>query len=147
MRLWTIHPKYLDTKGLLAVWREALLAQKVLRGKTQGYTNHPQLQRFRAAIDPLGAIGAFLLTISDEAVVRQYNFDNHKIIQPNRNVYLTETSGQLLYEWTHLKQKLQARAPQLYRSMQAITQPDPNPIFHIIPGDIREWEHIQPKNN
>jgi len=31
MRLWTIHPKYLDRQGLLALWREALLAQKVLR--------------------------------------------------------------------------------------------------------------------
>jgi hypothetical protein len=36
MRLWTLHPKYLDARGLVALWREALLAQKVLRGATRG---------------------------------------------------------------------------------------------------------------
>ncbi|HKX52383.1 MAG TPA: pyrimidine dimer DNA glycosylase/endonuclease V [Nitrosospira sp.] len=39
MRLWTLHPRYLDTKGLVAAWREALLAQKVLSGLTSGYTS------------------------------------------------------------------------------------------------------------
>ncbi len=47
MRLWSLHPKYLDRQGLLAVWREGLLAQKVLQGKTKGYKNHPQLKRFQ----------------------------------------------------------------------------------------------------
>jgi len=37
MRLWTIHPKYLDAKGLVALWRETLLAKHVLEGKTPGY--------------------------------------------------------------------------------------------------------------
>jgi hypothetical protein len=27
MRIWTVHPRYLDPKGLVAAWREALLAQ------------------------------------------------------------------------------------------------------------------------
>ena len=52
MRLWTLHPRYLDARGLVALWREALLAQKVLRGKTRGYRAHPQLQRFREQADP-----------------------------------------------------------------------------------------------
>jgi len=30
MRLWSLHPRYLDAKGLVALWREGLLAQKVL---------------------------------------------------------------------------------------------------------------------
>lgn len=37
MRLWTLHPKYLDPKGLVALWRETLLAQRVLAGRTRGY--------------------------------------------------------------------------------------------------------------
>ena len=37
MRLWTLHPKYLDPQGLVALWREALLARAVLQGKTRGY--------------------------------------------------------------------------------------------------------------
>lgn len=47
MRIWSLHPKYLDTKGLVALWRETLLAQHVLSGKTKRYKNHPQLARFK----------------------------------------------------------------------------------------------------
>ena len=46
MRLWSLHPKYLDIKGLVACWREGLLARKVLLDQTKGYKNHPQLIRF-----------------------------------------------------------------------------------------------------
>lgn len=46
VRLWSLHPRYLDTAGLTAGWREALLAQKVLTGVTRGYRHHPQLERF-----------------------------------------------------------------------------------------------------
>jgi len=61
MRLWTVHPRYLDTKGLLAAWREGLLAQKVLQDKTSGYRNHPQLLRFRATANPTASIASYLL--------------------------------------------------------------------------------------
>ena len=37
MRLWSLHPRCLDAKGLVALWREGLLAQEVLRGKTRDY--------------------------------------------------------------------------------------------------------------
>ena len=37
IRIWTLHPKYLDAKGLVAVWREALLAKHVLENKAKGY--------------------------------------------------------------------------------------------------------------
>lgn len=43
MRLWSLHPQYLDAKGLVALWREGLLAQAVLAGQTRGYKRHPQL--------------------------------------------------------------------------------------------------------
>jgi len=43
MRIWSLHPKYLDSKGMVALWREALLAKQVLLNKTKGYKNHPQL--------------------------------------------------------------------------------------------------------
>jgi hypothetical protein len=45
MRLWSVHPKYLDARGLVALWREGLLAQAVLRGRTSGYVRHPQLRK------------------------------------------------------------------------------------------------------
>ena len=82
MRLWSLHPRYLDVKGLLAAWREGLLAQKVLEGLTKGYTHHPQLDRFRAAADPLSAISRYLSAIADEADARAYRFDRLKIHDP-----------------------------------------------------------------
>ena len=60
MRLWTLHPKYLDAQGLVALWREGLLARAVLRGMTKGYRHHPQLQRFRAHASPRAAINLYL---------------------------------------------------------------------------------------
>jgi len=55
VRLWSVHPEYLDSRGLVALWREALLAQAVLRGETRGYRRHPRLARFRARPDPTAA--------------------------------------------------------------------------------------------
>ena len=67
MRLWSLHPGYLDSQGLVALWREALLAQKVLAGKTRGYKNHPQLERFKAHPHPPQAIAAYLVSVWEEA--------------------------------------------------------------------------------
>jgi hypothetical protein len=95
MRLWTLHPRYLDPKGLVAAWREALLAQKVLAGATRGYRNHPQLLRFRAAADPPAAIAAFLHGLATEAGRRGYKFDTKKIVGPCSAQKIRETRGQL----------------------------------------------------
>ena len=140
MRLWTVHPQYLDAKGLVAAWREALLAQKVLSGGTRGYTRHPQLTRFREHSRPVHAVAAFLTGIAEEARHRGYSFDVTKIVWCDFAQQLEETSGQLLYEWKHLKRKLRARDPQLYRRFRRIGTPEPHPLFRIIPGRIRPWE-------
>ena len=66
MRLWTVHPRYLDAKGLVAAWREALLAQAVLVGVTRGYRQHPQLIRFSSHPEPIPAVGAFLTGLAEE---------------------------------------------------------------------------------
>src|SRR5690348_2594321 len=113
MRLWTLHPKYLDAKGLVALWREALLAQKVLQGKTSGYRHHPQLIRFRAYAKPVAAITAYLKAVHDEACRRGYQFDGAKIVRHRTTIKLDETEGQLLYEWEHLKRKLKRRSPKI----------------------------------
>ena len=140
MRLWTIHPRYLDAKGLVAAWREALLAQKVLAGATRGYRNHPQLARFRAHDDPPAVIAAFLQALADEATKRGYKFDVDKISSRRFRGRVEETTGQLLYEWRHLKAKLRVRAPNLARQFRKIATPDPHPLFSLVPGDVREWE-------
>lgn len=140
MRLWTVHPRYLDGKGLVAAWREGLLAQKVLRGETGGYTRHPQLARFRALPDPVGVMAAYLTVLAKEAGRRGYAFDLSKISTPPFAGKLVETRGQLLFEWRHLKRKLRGRSPRLYRECCGLACPSPNPLFRIVPGPVRDWE-------
>ncbi len=140
MRLWTLHPRYLDARGLTALWREALLAQRVLCGATRGYRHHPQLQRFRACPDPLGAIGAFLTAIADEADARGYGFDRARIAHPGIDCVLEETEGQLLFELGHLQAKLAVRSPQTLSRLPRSEAPQAHPLFRIVPGPIRSWE-------
>jgi hypothetical protein len=128
MRLWTLHPKNLDPAGLVAVWREGLLAQKVLRGETKGYKHHPQLVRFQAMSDPLTAIAAFLGHVHGEAVHRGYQFDATKIVAVPFSGTIEETEGQLLYEWNHLKEKLKRRSPGRYEELQSLLVPQPHPL-------------------
>lgn len=140
MRLWTIHPQYLDAKGLLAVWREGLLAQKVLTGETRGYLNHPQLNRFKMCPNSIGAISSYLRAIHDEAIRRNYQFNKEKI---NPGEFVDEivcTRGQVLYEWEHLKRKLKLRDANRYRELRSIAEPQPHPLFRIINGDVEAWE-------
>ncbi len=140
MRLWSLHPKYLDPHGLVALWREALLAQAVLHGETHGYRNHPQLHRFKNHAAPHAAISLYLKGIHSEAVARGYAFDKSKI-KPNRKaVRLTVTAGQIEYEWKHLLAKLKLRSPALYRKWQFIEVPEAHPMFGVRPGEIESWE-------
>ena len=140
MRLWTVHPRYLDAKGLVAAWREALLAQQVLAGATRGYRHHPQLVRFRAQAEPKAVIASFLDGLAAEAQRRGYRFDTTKILGCRFAGRIPETTGQLLYEWTHLKAKLRVRAPELFRQLRSLTTPEPHPLFRIVRGGVRDWE-------
>jgi hypothetical protein len=140
MRLWSLHPRHLDPKGLVALWREALLAQKVLRGQTRGYTNHPQLTRFKETKNPLGAIAVYLRSIADEADRRGYNFDRRKIGKGRFTGKIPVTSGQVAYERGHLASKLKTRAPSLYLRLQDNKSTDLHPLFEMIEGDVEPWE-------
>ena len=140
MRLWSLHSRYLDSKGLVALWREALLAQAVLRGETRGYQNHPQLDRFKNSSAPLAAISLYLKAIHAEAEMRGYTFDKSKIKPARKAVILTVTSGQMAYEWAHLLRKLEARSPALYRRWLAIEVQDAHPLFKVQAGDVEPWE-------
>jgi hypothetical protein len=143
MRLWTLHPKYLDAKGLVALWREALLAQKVLRGATQGYRHHPQLLRFSQTKNPPAVLVAYLAAVQAEAVRRGYDFDASKIGRPRSRGKIKETRGQLLYEWRHLQRKLKQRDPKRLRELAAVKMPAPHPLFRIVPGEVRAWEKVK----
>lgn len=140
MRLWSLHPKYLDVRGLTAVWREALLAQAVLRRRTRGYRRHPQLDRFRERRFPVRALAAYLRAIRDEAARRGYRFAAGRIARGGAVQRLTVTRGQLQFEWRHLMKKLRARDPQWLARLAPTRRPRPHPLFRIVRGGIAPWE-------
>lgn len=140
MRLWSLHPRYLDPKGLVALWREALLAQAVLTGQTRGYRHHPQLDRFRQDSSPGHAIAAYLQAVHAEAVRRGYHFDAGRVGRGGGFTPLTVATGQLEYEWAHLTGKLQARAPVWLRQFDEVGLPEPHPLFKVIEGGVAAWE-------
>lgn len=138
MRLWSLHPRQLDRAALVACWREALLAQKVLAGHTAGYRHHPQLDRFRAAGNPSGHIASYLAAVADEADARGYRFDRSRIqAQPCPIPVLTVTTGQLALELAHLRAKVLVRAPEW---LPHLAGPEPHPLFVVVPGPVESWE-------
>lgn len=143
MRLWSLHPKYLDAAGLVALWREALLARAVLRGLTVGYRNHPQLQRFRSCAWPRAAISNYLAAVYAEAQVRGYHFERTKVGPMRAMQPLAVTDGQLRHEWQWLLGKLERRNPQLYRRHRSIAMPDVHPMFRPASGPVADWEVVQ----
>ncbi|MFC1895947.1 pyrimidine dimer DNA glycosylase/endonuclease V [Thermodesulfobacteriota bacterium] len=141
MRLWTIHPRFLDAKGLVSLWREGLLAKAVLEGKTQGYQKHPQLMRFKEHNQPLDALLEYLRSVLHEAQNRDYHFDGAKL--PSRTYFveqIEESQGQLEFEWRHLLNKLSIRNTDHYRLLSYVKVPEAHPLFYIVPGGIKNWE-------
>ena len=140
MRLWSLHPRYLDSKGLVALWREGLLARAVLRGETRGYRHHPQLERFREHPTPRLAINAYLAAVQREASARGYRFDRGKI-GPCRELALIEvTAGQVDFEWEHLLRKLAVRDPARLAQWRGVARPEVHPLFRVRPGLRAGWE-------
>jgi len=126
---------------LLAVWREGLLAQKVLQGRTKGYTKHPQLIRFKNTKDPLSAIGFYLYFICREAKARGYNFNKKRIRSIVKNIAPIKVSrGQLIFEYIHLLKKLRKRDKSRYLLLRGNKKIAYHPLFKVTPGGIAEWE-------
>lgn len=142
MRLWSLHPMYLDAKGLVALWREALLAQAVLAGKTKGYKHHPQLKRFQESPAPRAYIATYLRLVHAEATLRGYRFDAKRIGRGSAAGMkpLKVTRGQLDYEWKHLRKKLKVRDPARSKRSTAIASPRPHPLFRVLRGGVADWE-------
>lgn len=143
MRLWSLHPEYLDAKGLVALWREGLLAKKVLEGGTRGYRHHPQLRRFRNSGKERTYIKAYLHAVCDAAEERGYNFDRSKLgRRPGPVPPQPVNSEQMDYEWKHLLKKLRSRAPDKFRELKSVRYPRAHPIFKKRKGPVEDWEVI-----
>lgn len=143
MRLWTLHPKYLDPQGLVALWREALLARAVLHGLTRGYTRHPQLERFRGHADPRLAICVYLSAVHGESLARGYTFDAAKVGEVRDCLRIRAPAGQVAYEWQHLLAKLASRNPALHERWRGVETPALHPLFEPCAGGIEPWERFE----
>lgn len=145
MRLWTINFKYLDAKGLVALWREALLAKNVLEGLTKGYKNHPQLIRFYTHQNSIDAINAYLLEVYKEASARGYKFDVAKVgkFDAENLSKIAVTRGQIEYEFSFLQEKLKLRDLKKYKENLNVKNIEISTIFTKIDGDIELWEKVK----
>lgn len=122
------------------MWREGLLARKVLLGETLGYKKHPQLTRFKGMSNPVMALDVFLTHVLIESQKRCYRFDGTKInLNPELEI-MSVTDGQLTYEFQHLKSKLEKRDMIKLEEIMNFKTIPPNPIFKVIPGEIENWE-------
>jgi Pyrimidine dimer DNA glycosylase len=143
MRIWSLHPKYLDSKGLVALWRETLLAKQVLEGKTKGYRNHPQLERFKNSVNPAGCINQYLTSVYKNSLERGYNFNKNKINPDFIPTKLTVTDRQIKFEMKHLLKKLKTRDPERFHRLSHIIKIDAHPLFRIKTGEIEPWEKLK----
>jgi hypothetical protein len=143
MRLWSLHPSLIDRRGLVALWREGLLAQAVLRGQTRGYRQHPQLARFQALRAPVSALAAYLHLVQAEAEGRGYRFDRSRLARPGRGVggvLIPVTEGQLAFEWRHLLAKVRLRDPVWHDALVTLPGPVAHPLLQVVPGEVEHWE-------
>ena len=145
MRLWTINFKYLDAKGLVALWREALLAKNVLAGLTKGYKNHPQLDRFYAHENALEAVNAYLAEVYEEGRTRGYKFDAAKVGEFDaRNLAkISVAHSQIEYKFAFLQKKLKSRDRVVYERNLSVKNIEIAGIFEEVTGGIEPWEKVK----
>lgn len=140
MRLWSLDPAQLDRAALVSGWREGLLAQAVLLGRTKGYTRHPQLVRFQQLDEPVVGVATWLLGLADEADRRGYRFDRSRVVPaPDSTLRMTVTEDQLQLEWRHLLAKCEHRSPGWAAGLM-VRSPHAHPIFDVVSGPVADWE-------
>lgn len=142
MRLWSLNPALLDPKGLVALWREGLLAQNVLMNKTKGYKFHPQLERFKRTNNPVASIDLYLSYVLEESRNRGYSFSASKLSANNIQPKIEVTIGQMLYEIEHLKNKLRLRNEKFLDKIPSALADCVHPIFQLVPGNVEPWEKV-----
>lgn len=147
MRLWSLHPKYLDTRGLGALWREGLLAQACLVKQMGGYCKHPQLDRFRDAPNnhPVVLISRFLTDVFIESLGRGHDYDDGLIEACNGGCWslVPVTTAQLDLEAHILREKLTVRGTE-GRVLLPNGTPGPHPLFvPVESADIEPWERFE----
>jgi Pyrimidine dimer DNA glycosylase len=147
MRIWSLHPQYLDRQGLTAAWREGLLAQKVLTGTTKGYRNHPQLRRFRAAGD-----GRAMDALPDDGgggahVAPAPGLDPGRHV-PGTTVEVVPDvgAGAAISTYLHAVVDEAARRGYAFDRSLVLGAADPDLRLEVTDGQLAyEWEHLRAK--
>jgi hypothetical protein len=142
MRIWSLHPKYLDSKGFVALWRESLFAKQVLECNTKGYKNHPQLNPFKNSGNAVGCINQYLVAVYENSLERGYNFNKNKINPDFMPTRLTVTDKQIKFKMKHLLRKLKTRDPEKFQKLSRKRKINAHPLFRIIDGEIEPWEKL-----
>ncbi len=121
-----------------------MLAQKILMGVKKGesarYLNHPQMERFKKHKNPLGALATYLFYVWKEDVWGAYGFDKDRIKGVLIEERMEVTSGQLEYEFKHLKKKLKIRDAEKYKELLTIKEIEANPFLVVKKGPVASWE-------
>ena len=149
MRIWTLHPRFLDRQGLLGQWREALQAKNALLDPhhSSNVCHERQLRRFKAAkIQALSCMGVYLHAVADEMILRGYK-PNVSLIPyyVGTPSLIPVTQGQVNFEIAHLMAKLTERDPSRLlplSKIRVLMSNQLNPIFKEVGGDIESWEKI-----
>lgn len=134
MLLWSLHPKYLDTKGLGAAWFEGLIARSTLTGKTEGWKHHPQLLRFKNQPDPVAAIDSYLEPVYREGIRRGFRYNPELFNPAAPPVRMAVSRTQLEAEYGRLLEKLKRRNPEKYDAIKDLKQVEPHPMFDVLPS-------------
>ena len=139
MRLWSLHPRYLDPQG----WSrcgETLLARKVLRGETRGYRHHPQLQRFREARDPQSAIDAYL----PRSTPRRRRAATRSTRTSSMPTRARKDPGRARAtrraRMGHLIAQARVAQPGAHVRWRELQRPRTHPSFRVVAGGVADWE-------
>jgi len=101
-----------------------------------------EMQRLqpRLARRPVACLNTYLRAIYHEAAPRGYRFDRRKLGRTPGHHQIAVTTGQLAFEWCHLKRKLRARSPAAYRALRSERGPAAHPLFIVADGPVSAWE-------
>lgn len=132
MRLWSIHPKYLDKHALIALWREGLLAQKALSGKGLVDEANVQLVRFKKSANPVRAIGSYLSFVASEGAKQGCKLNHERILQPNFEAkFMTTDVAQMELEVEQLKARMKTRNKDKFKLLTDVHKFEANPVFTL----------------
>lgn len=136
MRLWTIHPEYLDNKQLSTLWRDTLLAKNVLSGLTKHHKSDSQLNRFQNHPIPRKAINFYLSIIWEESQNRNMPFDESKFSKTSlkEKEFIEVNTGQVSFEFKRLKQEQKNDIIQIPAKIKI------HPLFKSVNGPVEVWE-------